>query len=215
MSIDASAAVDAGLSERSSRALERIKEVFKVTSLPEALVSFAASESGINDLYMNLNRQLQDGKVPQRTKLLVATAVAAAAGSPAAMEFFTHAAIAAGRTRQEAVEAGAVAATCTVFNGYYRFRHQVPADLEPVFSAFKAPFNASMFVKPALEQREVEAICIAVSSVNNCHKCVEGHIAKAKSLDLADEQIDEIVKAAAVALAFARVVAAFTPNSAA
>ena len=168
--------------ERGLRSVERIKEVLKVGDVPAGFKAFAASENGISDLYMNLNRQLADGALPARTKVLVALGVAAAFGSRDAVDFFSSVAAAAGRTEDEMHEAVAAAIVCQMFNGYYRFRHQVPAEDVPAFEAFKAPFNANSFVKSTLPPEELEAVCIAVSSANNCHKCIEGHTAKARSL---------------------------------
>ena len=194
--------------EKGQRAIERIKERFKVDSVPAPIEVLAGAENGIHDLYMNLNRQLAEGKVTEKVKLLVALGVAAATGSAKAVEFFTDAAIAAGWTREQALEAIAVANTCSIFNGYYRFRHQVPEDWKASFEAFKAPFNANTFVKSGLEQIEVEAICVAVSSANHCHVCVEGHVNKAKSLGMTEEQVDELIRAAAVAAAAGNIMSA-------
>jgi len=191
--------------EKALRSIERLKERFGVSALPAGIEAMAASESGVNDLYMNANRQLGDGKLEEKTKLLVAVAVASAVGSRGAVEFFSAAALEKGRTEQEVADAISVAAVCTIFNGYFRFRHQVPADLQATYEAFRAPFNANSFMKVALDQLEVEAICITISSINNCHKCVEGHINKGKSLGITDEQIDELIRTGAVATAIAQV----------
>lgn len=197
------------LSERSQRALARLQEVFQVQWIPEGLKVFAVSENGINDLYMNLNRHLQDGKLSRKEKLLVALGVAAVSGSPDATRFLQAAAIASGATETEAAEAIACAVACSIYNGYYKFKSLVPDEFAPAFAEFKASFNATMFVKPPFEEKLVEAICIAVSTVNSCKKCVEGHVAKAKSLGLTDEQIDEVLKAGTVAFGFALACGAF------
>lgn len=197
----------AEISERGNRALDRLKEIFAVDTLPEAFTVLAGSDNAINDLYMNLNRQLAEGKVERRQKLLVAAAVASAVGSAPAVDFFSRAALAAGRTQADLLEAIGVAATCTLFNGHYRFRDHVADEDKPAFEAFRAPFNANVFVKPALAISEIEAICIAVSSANGCHKCVQGHVAKGKAVGLTDEQIDEILRAASASLAAANVAA--------
>lgn len=193
------------LSERAARAIDRVKEVFGVAKLPPSFETLARSENGINDVYMNLNRQIADGKLEKKVKLLIAVAVASVSGNKEAVEFFTDAAIAAGRTQKDAAEAVAAATTCTIFNGYYRFKHQVAEADRETFNAFKAPFNANVFVKPALSVLENEAICIAVSSINGCHFCVEGHIEKGRSVGLTNEQIDEIIKASSVAFAAAQI----------
>ncbi|MCX7020537.1 MAG: carboxymuconolactone decarboxylase family protein [bacterium] len=211
MSASTSPFAELTANERGLRAIERLAEIFKIPSLPEGLRVLAASESGINDLYMNLNRQFQDGKLSQKTKLIIGLGVAAAAGCADMTVYFAQAAQAAGRTREETIEAVAIAFVCGIYNGYYRFRSQVPADMRAVYEAFRAPFNANTFVKPALPVAEMESICIAVSSANNCSKCVEGHMVKGKAEGLTDEQIDEIIKCGAVAAAAARITSALSP----
>lgn len=191
--------------EKAARALERLRERFAVPTLPAGVEVLANSESGVNDLYMNANRQFGDGKVEERTKLLVAAAVASAVGSKDATEYFSAAALEKGRSGQEIADAIAVATVCGIFNGYFRFRHQVPNDLQATYEAFRAPFNANSFMKVSISQVEVEAICITVSSINNCEKCVEGHLNKGKSLGITDEQVDELIRVGTVAAAFARV----------
>jgi len=202
------------VSERGARALDRLKEVFGVEELPEGFHVLAGSDNGINDLYMNLNRQLADGKFERGKKLLLATAVASAVGSAPAVEFFSKAAVGAGRTSAELIEAVGVASTCTLFNGHYRFRHQVAEEDKATYEAFRAPFNANVFVKPALGIDEIEAVCIAVSSINGCYNCVQGHIAKGKSAGLSDEQIDEIIRAGSAAVSAANVAKALAGPSA-
>lgn len=203
------------VSDRGTRALDRLKEVFGVEELPEAFTLLAGSENAINDLYMNLNRQLAGGKVEQKDKLLLAVGVASAVGSAPAVEFFSRAALNAGRTQAELLEAIGVATTCTLFNGHYRFRDHVAPEDKAAFEAFRAPFNANVFVKSLLPITEVEAICIGVSSANGCHKCVQGHIAKAKSVGLNDEQIDEIIRAASAVIAASNVANALAQPAAA
>lgn len=198
------------VSERGQRALDRLKEIFGVDQLPDAFSTLAGSENAINDLYMNLNRQLADGKLERSKKLLIATAVASSVGSPHAVEFFSKAALGAGRTAADLLEGIGVASTCTVFNGHYRFRDHLAEEDKATYEAFRAPFNANAFVKSTLPVDEVEAVCIAVSSANGCHKCVQGHVAKGKAVGLNDEQIDEIIRAASAALAASNVAKALS-----
>lgn len=198
--------------EKGLRSLARIKERLGVDSLPDALEILAKSEHGINDVYMNLNRHLADGKVEERTKLLVAVGVAAAVGSAPLTDLLAAAAVAKGRTEQEALDAISVATVTGVFNGYYRFRHQLPESARATHEAFRAPFNANTFMKTSLAPLEVEAIGIAVSSVNNCHACVEGHMAKGSDLGITHEQIDELIKVAAITGATANALNALAPK---
>lgn len=188
--------------EKAQRALDRLREAFQIEEIPSGLAELATSESGIHDLYMNLKRQLEGGKLDRPVKLLVAMAVAAAMGSPEATRYLGAAAREAGAEPQQIADALAVATVCTVFNGYYRFRGFVQ---DPEFDAFRAPFNANTFMKSSLSHLETEFLCIAVSSANNCSTCVKGHMAKGRELGATLEQIDEAIKAGAAAEALARI----------
>lgn len=202
-----------GPTEKGEKSLLQIIERFRVADVPAALRLFAGSESGISDLFANLSRQLADGKLTEKTKLLVAVAVAAAVGGRDGAGFFADAALAAGRSKPEILDAIAAATTCSIYNGYYRFRHQVPAERKATFEAFRAPFSANSLLKATLPQVEIEAICIAVSSANHCNACVESHISKGINHGLTNEQIDEIIKVGAVAAATAQLIATLAYDS--
>ncbi|MCB2154734.1 carboxymuconolactone decarboxylase family protein [bacterium] len=188
--------------EKAQRALERLKEAMKVDELPSGLAGLAGSESGIQDLCQNLKRHLDGGELANPTKLLVATAVAAVIGSPEATRFLGSAAREAGAEPRQVADAIAIGTTCIVFNGYYRFRGFVQ---DPDFDALRAPFSANAFIRSSLTQLQVEFICIAVSSANNCSTCVKAHVKKGRELGMTVEQIDEAIKAAATAEALDRI----------
>lgn len=197
--------------EKARRALDRLAEAFAVADVPEGLVELAGSEPGIHDLYMNLKRQLEEGRLGRLEKLLVAVGVASAAGSGPAVRFLGAAAREAGVAPQQVLDAISVAAVCTLFNGYYKFRHMAGED----FESFRAPFNANAFLKSSLTTAQTELVCVAVSALNGCHACVTGHISKARQYGVTDEQIDEAIKASATAQALAQVALALAPETAA
>jgi alkyl hydroperoxide reductase subunit D len=191
--------------EKGQRALDRLRETFGIEDLPAGVQALTGSESGINDLYMNLKRQLEAGKLEAGDKLLVATAVASVAGSASATRYLAAAASQAGVAPQRILDAIAVAAVCTAFNGYYRFRHLAG---EVGFESFRAGFNANSFMKSSLTGAQMELVNVVVSSHNGCPDCVRGHLKKARDLGLTDEQLDEAVKAGAVGAALAAVAGA-------
>src|SRR5690606_12622336 len=120
--------------EKGLRAIERLKQRFGTEELPAAFRVLAGSENGISDLYMNLNRQLEGGKLDEKQKLTVALGVAAALGSAQAVDFFTNAALLKGRTKEECLDTIGVAGVCTLFNSYYRFKDQVPQDVAETYA---------------------------------------------------------------------------------
>ncbi len=190
--------------EKAQRALDRLRETFSVSEIPAGVAELAGSESGVHDLYMNLKRQLDGGKVSKEVKLLIGVAVASAAGSTEGVRFLGAAAREAGASAQAVLDAVSVATVCTIFNGYYHFRDLAP---NGEFDAFRAPFNANTLAQTTLTVQQTELICIVVSAWNNCHTCVQGHMAKAQSVGISNDQIDEAIKAGTVARALANVAA--------
>ncbi|MBX3730761.1 MAG: carboxymuconolactone decarboxylase family protein, partial [Candidatus Sumerlaeia bacterium] len=191
--------------EKGQRALDRLRETFGAQDLPAGVQALAGSESGINDLSMNLKRQFEAGKLEAGDKLLVATAVASAAGSAEATRVLASAAAQAGVAPQRLLDAIAAAAVCTAYNGYYRFRHLAGGS---DFEAFRAGFHASTFINSTLTAIQVELINVVVSSHNGCPDCVQSHLKKAREQGLSNEQLDEAVKAGAIAAALAAVTSA-------
>lgn len=185
--------------ERGIQALKLICERFSVAELPPAFQALAAVDFSAHDIQANLSRHFSDGQLTEATKLIVGVAVAATVGARPGLDFFRSAAAAKGRSELEATEAASIAGICSIFNGYYRFRDHVPHDQADIFSAFRAPVVANSFSRVSLPPTEIEAICIAVSSVNGCHACVASHLKKARNLGMTDEQIDEAIRASAVA----------------
>jgi alkyl hydroperoxide reductase subunit D len=193
---------------RGLEALERLRERLAVDVLPDGLDNLALCEPGIHDVVTNIDRQLAGGQLPARTKILVATAVAAAVGSAPGVRLFAEAALRQDRTREEVLDAVAVATTVAAFNGYYRFRDQIPADQAAAHEGFRAGFSGNTLMRARLTPFEVECVCVAVSSVNGCHQCVTSHLKKAHALGMTNEQVDELIRTAAVAAALANTVAA-------
>lgn len=199
--------------EKGLRSLEQLRDFLGVQELPAGLSLLAQSEAGISDLLTNLRRHLAPGEAPFRSKWLVAVAAAATTGSPEALRLFSAAAQAAGIPQTHALDAVAVALTCSTFNGYHRFRHQVPeADRAP-FEGARVPFHANALVRGALAPAEVEGLCVIVSSLNDCHACVEAHLHKALQLGLTHAQVDELLRVAAVVAALGRVLASLAPTA--
>lgn len=200
----------APLGERGRLALERIQERFRVAELPPAFAMLARAEYGLHDIAMNLNRMMGDDQLPERTKLLVGLGVAVATGSAPAAEFFAAAAMVAGRTRDEVHAAIGLATSMGLYNNYVRFRHQLPETMRRDFEGFRPGLNAEATRFSGFSAVEKEAICIAVSSVNDCVGCVESHVLKAREAGMSDRQIDEAIKVVAVAAPLARSLAALT-----
>lgn len=191
------------LSEKAKKDIEQLGETFPGATVPEGFKAFAGSEVSAHDLFMNMKRQLEGGKMAKADKLLLATAVASNCGSKAATQFFGEAASNEGCSTQNISDAIGTAAICSVFNTYYHFRDLAPKE---DFNSFRAPFNANTFVQSSLSNAQIESICVTISTLNNCHDCVKAHWKKAQAAGITAEQMDEAIKAGAVAKAFANAV---------
>jgi len=188
-------------SDKANRSLERLSELFPNAEIPEGVKNLAGSEASSNDLYMNLKRQLDDGAVSKSDKLLIATALASATASKQAIQFFGNAAADGGASKQNISDAIGVASICTIFNQYYHFKSIGGED----FKNTRASFNANAMVQTSLTKAQTELICVAVSSYNNCHDCVDAHWKKAKDAGVTADQMDEVIKILSVVTAFANV----------
>lgn len=160
--------------------------------VPEWVRVLANSPALLKDTYMNLDRNiLRDGPLTQKTRLIIATAVASHAGNAAVSEYFAARAIQEGATDEELVEAAGIAATSTSFNYYYKFRSMVESD---AFEGFNAGLRASLFVSPSQGKAMAELINIVISAINGCKSCVNGHIQDAANAGVTRDQIDDAVR---------------------
>lgn len=76
-----------------------------------------------------------------------------------------------GASDQEIQEARDIAAVMGVANNYYRFRHFAGKD------AYNKPagFRMSLMAKPTMGKLALEMTALAVSIINGCENCVQGH----------------------------------------
>ncbi len=198
-------------SEKAQKHLHRLKETFQLENLPPGIESLAVAEDALQDISMNLARLMKPGEISAGLKLLIALATAVTQGSPQVTEFFSQAALKAGRTREDVAAAIGVAVGMGANNAYFRFRYQVTKDDSEALSAFKVNFNLGALLHCPLPALERELICIAVSSINNCQGCVKSHVGKAREAGMTDAQLDEAIKTLSVAFVLAQAVAALAP----
>jgi alkyl hydroperoxide reductase subunit D len=198
-------------SEKAQKSLHRIKETLHLENLPPGIERLAVAEDALQDISMNLARLMKPGEISEGLKLLIALATAVTQGSPQVTEFFSQAALKAGRTREDVAAAIGVAVGMGTNNAYFRFRYQVTKEDSEALSAFKVNFNLGSLLHSSLPLLERELISIAVSSINNCQGCVKSHVNKAREAGMTNAQLDETIKTLSVAFTMAQVVAALTP----
>jgi alkyl hydroperoxide reductase subunit D len=158
----------------------------------------------LKDMYMNIERALfKDGKLDVPTRLQIATIAASHAASPEVAAYFAQQARARGVSDAQLHETQGIAQTSTSFNIYYKFRSLYEGD---EFNGFPGGLRASLFVNPTQGKAHAELINIVISTLNNCKSCVNGHVADALTHGVTRDQIDEALRAAAIATALARYV---------
>ena len=187
------------LSSDAQRLLERIAEAFGSESVPDAFAAYGQQEVFLKDLMMNLKKFVAgDGSLEQKTRLLIALATAAHAKSDVWTSWLSQIATQKEIDRQTQIDSLAVASTNYMYNTFFKFRHLSGSDR---FEGLSVGLRAHTFSGTSLDDATVELINIAISDLNACPPCVSGHVAKAKKLDLSDEQILEAVQCASTVYA--------------
>jgi alkyl hydroperoxide reductase subunit D len=181
--------------DKTAQTYERLAELFGDEPLPTPFLLYGRVPAFLQDFYMNFKKFcLTEGKLDLPTKMLVGLAVAGNAGSEPWADFFATRAQAAGASEQTLADVAAVAATCSMYNVFFKFRDLSGSEL---FSGLPVGLRAHTFAGTSLDDRLVELINIAISDINGCKPCTEGHVAKARQLGLSDEALLECVQVAA------------------
>ena len=134
------------------------------------------------------------GKLDEKTKAIIALAVSSACKNPEWTRRMSERMRSLGGTEQEVADTLAVAATCGMYNIFFKFRDISGSD---IFNGMSVGLRAHTFANTTLNDQTVELINIAVSDMNGCKPCTSGHVEKARQLGLNDEQILEAVQCAA------------------
>lgn len=186
-------------SDEVKRLYERLAEAAGVETLPESFHLYGCSEPFLKDLFMNAKKFVfGDGKLDAKTRALVALAAAAHAKNTAWAQLMQNTLTNLGVDEQTQVDAIAVASTNYMYNTFFKFRTLSGTDR---FDGLPVALRAHTFSNTSLDDKTVELINTAVSDLNACEPCVQGHVAKSKKLELSDDQILEAIQVAAVVYA--------------
>ncbi len=187
-------------------ARSRVAERFGVKTAPTVLSAIPGEI--VRDAALNLSRSLDGDSalLARGDRLIIGYGVVVAkTGSPqkGLAQWLADAAKQAGKTDDELEAAQAVALACATYNGYYKFRSLV--DQSKDFDGFGTALRASPFVRSALSKTLVELVSLAVSVMNGCGQCVNGHVQTIRQAGLSNPNaaIDEAVRISAVVAALA------------
>lgn len=162
---------------------------------------FAGRDTVIaRDLKLNLQKALFEGDLPPEEGHLTLLALATSVGHAPFMEY------ARGALRQAAVaeeiirEAAESAALTGMLNLYYRFRHFIEhtQGKEGADRYTRVGLRMNAMMKPQMGHQRFEMLAFAVSVVNGCEMCVNGHEKKLLDLGLAPDALHDLARLAAL-----------------
>lgn len=134
------------------------------------------------------------GPLDEKTKSLICLAVAGNAGCDLWADYFAARSEQFGADEQSRFDVAGVASACAMYNTFFKFRDLSGSDL---FSGLPVGLRAHTFGNTSLDHKLVELINIAISDLNGCKPCTEGHVGEARKLGVSDEQILETIQCAA------------------
>ena len=156
------------------------------------------------DLQLNLGAVLTPAGAPGLTETQIwAIALASAVASRNAaftrdIESVARAALDAEHVRA----AYSAAAIMGMNNVYYRFLHLVGV---AEYAQMPARLRMNVIGNPGIARLDFELLCLAVSAINGCGKCIEAHEKHLRTDNVSREAIQSAVRIAATVHAVARV----------
>lgn len=144
------------------------------------------------DLKLNFKKFFTAESLDDKQRGLVALACAETVHSPELIQFAEQYLKANDASDEEIHEAKDTAAIMGVANNYYRFRHFVKKDEYQK----AAGFRMSMMMKPVTGKLNLELMALAVSIINGCENCVEGHEKSALEHGSSTDQIHDVARLA-------------------
>jgi len=181
--------------DKVAQTYERLREMLDGGAIPAPFLVYARVPAFLQDFYMNYKKFVYgDGHLPASTKSLVGVAVAATLKCGPWIDLLSARAAQQGLGQGQIQDTLAVAASCQMYNVFFKFRELSGSDL---FSGMSVGLRAHTFAGTSLDQSTVELINIAVSDLNGCKPCTAGHVDKARALGLSDDALLECVQCAA------------------
>ena len=152
------------------------------------------TDSISKDLKLNLKKALTSSLDPETAFLTLLSGATLVKHKPLADAAQT-ALSELGTTDEVINEAIQTAALGTMLNVYYRFRHFID-DTEKRYQRTGLRMNA--LAKPVMGHTKMEAVVFALSVINGCEMCVNGHEAKLRDLELSDDAIHDLARLGAL-----------------
>jgi len=155
------------------------------------------------DLRLNLDTVLAAPALSPGQAAGVALASALAAGEGETIRVM---AARAGEAGPAVVKAARVAAALMAMNNvYYRFTHLVEAE---DYRTMRPGLRMQAMANPGVAKEDFELMALAVSAINGCGMCMDGHEKMLRKAGASSEAVQAAVRIAAVVAAVARTIAA-------
>ncbi|PIR22182.1 MAG: alkyl hydroperoxide reductase [Deltaproteobacteria bacterium CG11_big_fil_rev_8_21_14_0_20_45_16] len=144
------------------------------------------------DMKLNFKKFFADGSLSPKDAALVALGCAAITNCQPIKDFAVAELKKSDAKDEEISEALDIAAAMNVANNYYRFRHFVEKEayLKP------AGFRMSVLTRNQIGKHATELISLAVSVINGCESCVQGHEKSVLEHGGSEEQVHDTARLA-------------------
>ncbi|MCG6156935.1 carboxymuconolactone decarboxylase family protein [Rubinisphaera margarita] len=177
----------------------RLHDLLGPEPLPEGFLLMGNVEPFLGDFYMNFKKFVwSPGKIDENSKAAIALAVAVHAHSKYWVEFYTQRCRDLGWGEQQLAELVAISTTNYMYNTFFKFRKISGTDR---FDGMPVGLRAHTFSSTSLEVPLIELVNIAISDLNACEPCVQGHISKANEVGVSHEMMLEAVQCASTVYA--------------
>lgn len=181
--------------DKVAQTYERLRSMLEDEAVWPPFLYYAQVPAFLQDFYMNFKKFVfTEGNLDVRTKTLLGIAVASTLKCGMWIDQLSARAKKLGLGDREVHDTMAVAASCQMYNVFFKFRELSGSDL---FGGMSVGLRAHTFTSTSLDPKTVELINIAVSDLNGCKPCTTGHVDKARALGLSDDALLESIQCAA------------------
>jgi lipoyl-dependent peroxiredoxin subunit D len=144
------------------------------------------------DLKINFKKFYETPSIAGKAAALTTLACAETTNCPELIQFATQEAKRLDASDDEISEAREIAAVMGIANNYYRFRHFAKKE------AYQRPagFRMSLMAKPVVGKLLMEQMALAVSIINGCETCVEGHEKSVLEHGGSEDQVHDLARLA-------------------
>lgn len=190
---------ESSIDEKAAQTLSRLREMFGDQPLPEPFLVYAHVPAFVQDFYMNFKKFVwTDGQITAKTKATIAVAVCSIKKCQPWLKIMAARAKELGLSEQYVIDTIAVAATCEMYNAFFKFRDISGSD---IYNGMAVGLRAHTFANTSLDERTVELINVVISDINGCKPCTSGHVEKARQLGTSHEALQESIQCASTMLA--------------